>query len=86
MAFLFIVAVPFRFLTGYLWNRTGSLLLGGLLHATGNAFATGSGFGDGGVLRHLYPGNMLASMLHLVAFAVAGLIVVVLTRGRLGRR
>ncbi|MBU2663602.1 CPBP family intramembrane metalloprotease [Actinoplanes bogorensis] len=86
MVFLSVMAIGYRFLTGYLWNRTGSLLLAGLVHATANTVATGSGFGDGGVLRHLYPGSMLATMIHLVAAMLVGLAILLLTRGRLGLR
>jgi membrane protease YdiL (CAAX protease family) len=81
-----VVMIPYRFLTGWAFNRTGSLFLLGLIHAAGNAIAPGSGFGDGGVLRRLYPDNEFAGMVHLLAFAVIGLVVLLATRGRLGGR
>jgi hypothetical protein len=71
--------------TGWVWNRTGSLLVLGLLHAAGNAVAPGSGFG-GGFLRHLYPDASTAGMLHLLAFALVGIVVLIATRRRLGGR
>jgi hypothetical protein len=74
---------PFRFLTGWIHNRTGSLFLVGLVHGMGNAVAGGSGF-DTGLLAHLYPGQAVATMAHLLAFFVMGLIVLAATRSRLG--
>jgi membrane protease YdiL (CAAX protease family) len=85
LVFLTVVAIPYRFVTGLVWNRTGSLFVLGLLHAAGNAAAPGSGFG-GGVLRHLYPGDTdTVGIFHLLAFTIVGLVVVIATRGRLGR-
>ena len=37
MLIAIVLAIPFRFLTGWVYNRTGSLFLVGLLHAAGNA-------------------------------------------------
>ena len=86
MGLLVLVSVPFRFLTGWAYNRTGSLFLVGLVHAMGNAVAGGSGFGSGALPR-LYPDQgLLVGLLHLVAFAVVGLVVLAVTRGRLGLR
>jgi membrane protease YdiL (CAAX protease family) len=86
LVLLAVLAIPFRMLTGYIWNRTGSLLVLGLLHAAGNAVASGSGFTDG-FLRELYPGDpATAGSLHLFAFALVGIAVLVATRGRLGGR
>ena len=82
---LVVLVTPFRFLTGWVYNRTGSLFLVGLVHGAGNAVAGGSGFGTG-LLAHLYPGQTVATMAHLVAFFLVGLVVVVVTRGRLGIR
>lgn len=86
LAALVVLAIPFRMTTGWLWNRTGSLLVVGLLHAAGNAVAPGSGFG-GGFLRHLYPDDASsAGMLHALAFALVGIVLLIATRGRLGGR
>jgi membrane protease YdiL (CAAX protease family) len=86
LAVLAVLAIPFRMITGWIWNRTGSLLVLGLLHAAGNAVGPGSGFG-GGFLRHLYPDDAsTAGMLHLLAFALVGIVVLAATRGRLGGR
>ena len=84
MVVLAVLATPYRFVTGWVYNRTGSLLLVGLLHAAGNAAATGSGFLPGFV-RRLYPESQLAGIAHLVVFAVVGIVVVIATRGQLGR-
>jgi membrane protease YdiL (CAAX protease family) len=83
MVLLAVLAVPFRFVTGWAYNRTGSLFLVGLVHGAGNAVAGGSGFQDG-FLTRLYPGQQLPGLAHLLAFLVIGLIAVALTRGRLG--
>jgi len=86
MGLLILVTIPFRFLTGWAYNRTASLFLVGLVHAMGNAVAGGSGFGSG-FLPRLYPDQgMLVGLAHLVAFALIGLIVLAATRGRLGLR
>jgi membrane protease YdiL (CAAX protease family) len=77
------LTIPFRFVNGWLYNRTGSLFLVGLMHAAGNAVAAGSGF-QTGFLAHLYPDDALALLAHQLAFAVLGLVVVIATRGRLG--
>ena len=84
MTFLTVVSVPFRMFVGWLFNRTGSLFLVGLVHAVGNAAAAGSGFGES-MLRRLYAGSDNAGVMHLLAFAVLGVVVVLATRGRLGR-
>jgi membrane protease YdiL (CAAX protease family) len=84
LVLLTVMVTPYRFLTGWVYNRTGNLFLVGLLHASGNAAAGGSGFGDG-FLARLYPGEQLASMTHLITFAVLGLLTVIVTRGRLGQ-
>lgn len=76
------VMLPFRALLAWVYNRTGSLFLVGLLHAAGNATAGGAGFGPG-LLPRLYPGQGTES-LHVLASAALGLAVLALTRGRLG--
>jgi membrane protease YdiL (CAAX protease family) len=83
MVVMMALAIPFRFLTGWLYNCTGSLFLVGLLHAAGNAVAGGSGF-QSGLLRSLYPNSSIAGVAHLLAFAAVGLLAVIATRGRLG--
>ena len=45
MGLLILVTIPFRFLTGWAYNRTGSLFLVGLVHGMGNAVAGGAGSG-----------------------------------------
>lgn len=86
MAVLAALMIPYRMLTGWVWNRTGSLLVLGFLHAAGNAAGPGSGFSSG-LLRKLYPDALMAAgLLHLVAYAVVGIVVLVATRGRLGLR
>jgi len=80
---LVLLAIPFRFLVGWVLNRSGSLFLVGLIHAMGNAVASGSGF-QPGLLRSLYPGDSTATTTHLLALALLGLAVLVATRGRLG--
>ena len=83
LAVLTVLVIPFRFLTGWIYNRTGSLFLVGLVHGMGNAVAGGSGF-DTGLLAFLYPGQPIATMAHLLTFFVIGLVVLVATRRRLG--
>ena len=85
LLFIATTAVPFRFLQGWVANRTGSLLVVGLVHAAGNATTDGSGFGGPGLLPRLYPDDGVGPV-HLLASAALGLVVVAATRGRLGRR
>ncbi len=85
LLFITATAIPFRFLQGWVANRTGSLLVVGLVHAAGNATADGSGFGGPGLLPRLFPDDGVGPV-HLVASAALGLVVVAATRGRLGRR
>lgn len=81
LVLLTALAVPFRLLTGWLFARTGSVFLVGLLHAAGNAVAIGGA--APGLLPRLYPGSGLPGTAHLLAFAVLGLVVLAGTRGRL---
>ena len=83
--FITATAVPFRFLQGWVVNRTGSLFLVGLIHAAGNAMTDGSGFVGTGFLPRLYPGQVVGPM-HLLASAALGLVVLAATRGPLGSR
>jgi membrane protease YdiL (CAAX protease family) len=78
---LVVLAVPFRMVMSWIFNRTGSLLLVGLAHACGNAVVTGTVLGDA-LLPALY-GRGLGPV-HLFAYAVIGLVAAVATRGRLG--
>ncbi len=85
LLFITATAIPFRFLQGWVANRTGSLLVVGLVHAAGNATTDGSGFGGPGLLPRLYVDGAVGPV-HLVASAALGLVVLAATRGRLGRR
>jgi uncharacterized protein len=80
-----LVNVPFRAFAGWLYNRSGaSLFLVGVVHAASNAVAPGSGFGAG-YLRTLYPADAeLVGVLHILAIALIGLVVMAATRLRLG--
>jgi membrane protease YdiL (CAAX protease family) len=77
-------AVPFRFLQGWVADRTGSLLVVGLVHAAGNATTGGSGPGGPGFLPRLYLDEAVGPV-HLLASAALGLVVLAATRGRPGR-
>ena len=79
------LVTPFRMLAGWMVNRTGSVFAVGLLHAAGDAAGPGSGFGPG-FLAQLYPGTATAGSIHVVGIALVGLVVLVVTRGRLGHR
>ena len=83
MIFLLVVSIPLRAFLGWTYNRTGSLFLVGFMHAAGNAAAGSSGFADG-FLPRLYAGEDFVGVLHLVAFALIGAVVIVATRARLG--
>jgi uncharacterized protein len=83
MTFLIVANIPIRALMGFTYNRTGSLFAVGLLHAAGNGVAAGSGFGAG-LLARLYPDRPFASLMHLLALAVIGLVAIAITRARLG--
>ena len=84
LLFITATAVPFRFLQGWVADRTGSLFVVGLVHAAGNATTHGSGFGGPGFLPLLYPDETVGP-LHLLASAALGLVVLAATRARLGR-
>jgi energy-coupling factor transporter transmembrane protein EcfT len=73
-----------RAFNAWLYNSSGSLFLVGLVHATGNAIAPGNGFAPG-YLRQLYPADTeLVGVLHAVAFALLAIVLILVTRGRLG--
>jgi membrane protease YdiL (CAAX protease family) len=78
---LIVLAVPYRAVMGWLYNRTHSLLVVGAAHAAGDAVAAGTALGEG-FLPRLF-GHSVGPM-HLFAFAVLGVVVVLATRGRLG--
>jgi uncharacterized protein len=82
LALLIAMSVPFRFLQGWVLNRTDSLFAVGLVHAAGNATATGSVFGVG-LLPRLYDTDGAGGLV-IPLLAVMGLVVLVATRGRLG--
>ncbi len=77
----FLVAIPFRALTAWMYNRTGSLFLVGLLHAVSDG--TGSGGFDAGFLPRLYDSGDVALFANL-AVVPLGLLVIAATRMRLG--
>jgi membrane protease YdiL (CAAX protease family) len=85
LLFITATAIPFRFLQGWVANRTGSLLVVGLVHAAGNATTDGSGFGGPGLLPRLFPDGTVGPV-HLLALGGLGLVVLTATRGRLGHR
>jgi uncharacterized protein len=83
VAFLLVTTFGFRALLGWTYNKTESLFIVGLVHAASNAATGGSGFFSSGAIGILYQ-NQLATVLHLVAALIVGLVVIVVTRGRLG--
>jgi membrane protease YdiL (CAAX protease family) len=83
LLFITATAIPFRFLQGWVANRTGSLFVVGLVHAAGNASTDGSGFVGPGFLPRLFPDTV--GPVHLLASAALGLVVLAATRARLGR-
>ena len=68
-----LIAAPVRMLMGWIFNRTGSLALVGLTHAATNAVSAG-------LLPVLFAVHSSAGL----AYLLPGLVVLVLTRGRLG--
>jgi membrane protease YdiL (CAAX protease family) len=77
----FILAIPFRALLAWIFNRTSSLFLVGLLHAVSDG--TGSGGFAPGFLPRLYDSGDISLFANL-ATVLVGLAVIVATRGRLG--
>jgi hypothetical protein len=77
------LCVPFRALQGWVYNRTGILLVVGALHAAGNAAALGGSVAGAGLIPRLYGGGEGQSLL---AFAAIGLVVIASTKARLGGR
>jgi hypothetical protein len=78
---IFFLVIPFRALIAWMFNRTGSLFLVGLLHAVSDG--TGSGGFDGGFLPRLYDDGDVALFANL-ALVPIGLLVIAATRLRLG--
>jgi heme/copper-type cytochrome/quinol oxidase subunit 2 len=80
MALLMTFAIGLRILIGWLYNVTGaSILLGAILHVTFNAT------NNNNLLTAAAPGNTALEYIPWVVIAVLGVLVVVLTRGTLGR-
>jgi membrane protease YdiL (CAAX protease family) len=77
----FLVAIPFRALIAWMFNRTGSLFLVGLLHAVSDG--TGSGGFSAGFLPRLYDSGDVALFANLAVVPI-GLLVIAATRLRLG--
>ncbi|WP_122263769.1 CPBP family intramembrane glutamic endopeptidase [Ornithinimicrobium cerasi] len=82
LALMIVICIPFRALLGWIYNRTGSIALAGLVHASANATAAGSIVGAG-LLDRLYPGAGHGGVV-IPLLAVVGLVVLAATRGRLG--
>lgn len=80
-----VFITPFRFLCRWLYERTGSLLLAGLLHAVSDAVAVGAGFGPG-LLVHLYPASATAPSIHVLGAFAIGVPVMVVVGLRAHRR
>src|SRR5439155_21957885 len=76
-----LVVIPFRGILAWIYNRTGSLLLVGLLHAAGDATARG-GYNDG-FLARLYDTSDI-NLLPQLAEVVVGIVIIAATRARLG--
>ena len=82
--FFLVTVFGFRALMGWTYNRTDSLFVVGLVHAASNAATGGSGFFGSGVIGRLYESQDFATVLHLVAALIVGLVLIAATRGRLG--
>ena len=81
MPIFFAVVIPFRAIIAWIYNRTGSLFLVGLLHAVSDG--TGSGSFGPGLLPRLYDSGDVALFANLAVVPI-GLLVILATRGRLG--
>src|SRR5579864_7814792 len=82
LLFLFVMVVPFRALVAWVYNRTGSLFLIGLLHAAGDAMVGGSITGVG-ILPRLYDGGNVG-LIGDFAQVLIGVVVIAVTRARMG--
>ena len=65
----FLVAIPFRALIAWVYNRTGSLFLVGLLHAVSDG--TGTGGFDSGLLPRLFDSGEAALFANLAVVQFA---------------
>jgi hypothetical protein len=83
MGFLLLPHLASRFIVGWLYNASGaSVLIAGLFHASFNSTINPTAFALG-VLK-LPPGDAFTILNAIVV--LAGVVVVVATRGRLGLR
>jgi membrane protease YdiL (CAAX protease family) len=79
LAFTMILAIGLRIVIGWLYYSTGaSILIAAVVHATFNATNNGE------LLTRADPGSPLLDDLAFYVVAVLGLLIAVLTRGRLG--
>ena len=78
----FVLVIPFRALMAWIYNRTDSLFVVGLVHAAGDAAVAGTITGVG-LLPRLYEGYDVG-LFGIAANVVIGLVVIVATRARLG--
>ena len=79
---LFVVVIPFRALVAWVYNRTDSLFLVGLLHAAGDGSVAGTITGVG-LLPRLYDGYDVG-FFGIFANVIIGVLVIIATRARLG--
>jgi membrane protease YdiL (CAAX protease family) len=80
----FVLVLPFRALMAWIYNRTDSLFVVGLVHAAGDATVAGTITGVG-LLPRLYEGYDVG-FFSILANVIIGLVVIVATRARLGRK
>jgi membrane protease YdiL (CAAX protease family) len=78
----FVLVIPFRALMAWIYNRTDSLFVVGLVHAAGDATVAGTITGVG-LLPRLYEGYDVG-FFSILANVIIGLVVIVATRARLG--
>jgi len=78
----FVLTIPVRALLAWIYNRTDSLFVVGLVHAAGDGAIAGTITGVG-LLPRLYDGYDIG-LFGIFANAIIGLIVIAVTRARLG--
>jgi membrane protease YdiL (CAAX protease family) len=78
----FVLTIPFRALMAWIYNRTDSLFVVGLVHAAGDGAIAGTITGVG-LLPRLYDGYDIG-LFGIFANVIIGLIVIAVTRARLG--